>query len=621
MARSQSAMRRPAVLGRRIACLLFAVLALLSFILVLYLGSHSRLIGDDFCHLVSGQAYGPWGNLLFWRNSYNGSYSFYFLQGLSGPLDTRAPGLFIVITVAALLIGFVWLILAGHRLLGLVRPPLAQVILVVAALVWLAIDGLPSALGIYFYTVLSRHTLPIAILAIALAACCEVAHRVRSARKLAAACLIFALLAFVNAGMAEIFAFIQLALLTTLLPAVYVMIPETARRNSIALSIFGWAATVSGLLVMLTAPGAARRMAIYDARGLPLRSFGEMLPQFLESSLTFIADSQYLVGLIGMLALCLFLMLFFPRPATSTPVRKPMQLYLPPLLLCVHVQLLLIPLVWSHQSDNPLVFGRFSPAYAVVVVSHTLLVLCLVGILLAQRNINSRLLKRPEYWIAIPVLTLAFVFALFSLTQFRSVDSRVQRYGFCSIFILLLALLWQFHFHFRGTRNNRFPATAIWVSLVMCMSALIPVAINLVINNGLYLYTLSFVSFAFSIVGFICGISIAYAINLANAETAAIPQTRMLAYGSAIIAIVIWASTLLGNARNISKFEQFSQAWNERHQLILSSRESGELLAEVPPLLTGSPKALGYDSRPFYYWETYCASDEITALLEEKYRA
>ena len=281
---------------------------------------------------------------MYWRNSYNGSYSYYFLHGLTAPLDTLVSGVFVVIINVAWLFGLVWLIVAGCRLFGWERPPLAQVIIVAAALVWLSINGLLTPLSIYFYSGASRHTLPIVTLVISLAACCEFVPRVQSLRRLAVACVIFAMVAFVNAGMSEVFATLQLVFLTTLYPAVYMMIPQEAKRKSFALIISGWAATVTGLLVMITAPGVARRLAVFGpSAGLPLRSPVELLPKILEHIQSLFIDTKLNTGFIGMLALAFFLMLAFKRPAQTSPIRKPFQFAVPPVLLCFLAQLLLLP--------------------------------------------------------------------------------------------------------------------------------------------------------------------------------------------------------------------------------------------------------------------------------------
>ncbi len=58
-----------------------------------YLGHFSRLIADDYCHLALGNEHGAWGLILYTRESWNGSYSNYFLHGLLTPLDVAIPAL------------------------------------------------------------------------------------------------------------------------------------------------------------------------------------------------------------------------------------------------------------------------------------------------------------------------------------------------------------------------------------------------------------------------------------------------------------------------------------------------------------------------------------------------
>lgn len=598
-----------------------AILSLLPLLLIVYLGSHSRLAKDDFCHLTAGLEFGPWGNVLYWRSSLNGSYSHYLLHGLVAPLDVRAPAVFVTIIVAAWLFGLIGLFVSGIRLLGWGKLPLAKVTILAAALVLLSINGFPSPLSIFWFAAADRHTLPIAILVIALAACCAAAPRVSSRRRLAIACVIFALVAFVNAGLAESFAIVQLVLLTSLPIAIYPMLPAATKRYSLYLGASGCAATILALLVMMTAPGVARRLAMFDAsEPFALRMSSHILPKFFEQYLSILTAPELISAFVGMLSTSLFLLLVVHRPANTSPIRKPVQLGLRPLLLCLLAQLALLPLVWAHQSDSPLVFGRFSLAYMSVVATHFLLLLSLAAIILARPRINNLLLNKPAYWVAMPILTLGLIFFLFGLTQLRSINSRAAAYISCSIFLFLLVLLWQFYsFSLAGEKRYIF-AAAIRMLLIMVACSFPLVVLNQMISGRQLLYSLSFVSFAVGFSGFICGISLGIAINQTNFATPAVHPMRALVYGSGIVAFAIWLGILIGNARNIPRFEQYSRAWDERHHLIISNRLGGVLLTEVPPLAIDLPSVLGHHGREDY-WQSKCASAEITAMIEERYRA
>ncbi|MCY3799743.1 MAG: hypothetical protein OXG84_18200 [Chloroflexi bacterium] len=597
------------------------ILSLLPLLLIVHLGSHSRLADDDFCHLTAGLEFGPWGNVLYWRSSLNGSYSFYLLHGLFAPLDVRAPGASAMIIVATWLFGIIGLIVYGIRLLGWQKLPLTKITILAAALVWLSINGLPSPLSLFWFSASLRHTFPIAILVIALAACSAAAPRVRSRRRLATACVIFALVAFVNAGMAETFAVVQLLLLTSLPIAIYAMLPAAIKRYSLYLGASGCAATVLALLMMMTSPGVARRLAMYEVREpFALRMSSPILPKVFEQYLSILMAPEMITAFVGMIFTSLFLLLVVQRPANTSPIRKPFQLGLCPLLICLLAQLALLPLVWTHQSDNPLVFGRFSPAYICVVATQFLLLLSLAAIILARPRINFLLLNKPTYWVAIPILTLGLILFLFSLTQLRSINPRAATYISCSIFLFLLVLLWLFYSFSIAAEKSHIFAAAIRMILIMVACSLSLVVLNYMIGGRQFLYNLSFVSFAVAFSGFICGISLGIAINQANFAAPAVHPIRVLAYGSAIVAFAIWLGILIGYARNIPRFEQYSHAWDERHQLILSNRLGGVLMTEVPPLAIDLPSVLGYRGRDDY-WQSPCASAEITALIEARYRA
>ncbi len=603
------------------AWVFLALMSLLPLLLIVYLGSHSRLASDDFCHLTAGLEFGPWENVLYWRSSLNGSYSYYLLHALAAPLDVQAPAASVAIIVAAWLFGLCKLIASGSSLLGRPKLPLAKVTIMAAVLVWLSIDGLPSQLAIFWFSAATRHTFPIAILAIALAACCAAAPWVRSRRRLASACAVFALVAFVNAGLAETFAIVQLLLLTTLPIAIYPILPAAAKRYSLFLGASGSAATVLALLVMMSAPGVARRLAMFDA-GAPFasRMSPHLLPKTVELYWSILTAPESMTAIVGMISTSLFLLLVVQRPADSSPIRKPFQLGLRPLLFCLLAQLALLPLVWTHQSDNPFVFGRFSPAYMFVVATHFLLLLSLAAIILARPRINFLLLNKPAYWVAIPILTLGLILFLFGLTQLRSINPRAATYISCSIFLLLVVLLWQMYSYSPAAEKSHIFAVAIRMILIMVVCSLSLVVLNQLIVGHQRLYSLSFVSFALAVSGFICGISLAIAINQANSAAPAVRPMRALLYGSGIVAFAVWLGILIGNARTIPRFEQYSRAWDERHQLIISNRLAGVLLAEVPQLAFDFPGKLGHYVRDDY-WQSSCGSAEVTALIEARYRA
>jgi len=610
---------------RRIAWLLFAVLALLSLILVLYLGSHSRLYLDDFCHLTTGAEYGPWGNVLFWRNIVNGSFSWYFLHGLAAPLDVLTPSTCVVIIIAAWLVGLVWLIDAGRRLVGLPKPPLAQTFVLAAALVALSINGLLTPQSIYWFSASARHTLPIAVVLIAVAAGCEFALRIRKWGRLPVAIAVFALVSFFNAGMAETVAVLQLALLAALFLLVFTVVPAPSRQRCYAFLISGCAASSAALLLMLSAPGVARRLGMFEAwADLPTRSPSELSLAFLEHLQTFFVNTELNAAFMTMFALSLILHLGREdrRQVQAPPSQKPFQLAAPPLVFCMLVQLALLPLVWTQQSDNPYIVGRFSPSYMFIVAANIVLLLIVAAVLVARNHINTRLRRQPGRWAAIPALTLAVVFLFFCLAHFRGVDWRAKVFVYASVYTLLLGLLWQLHSQLPASIRVRLFATAVMIMLTLGGPVLALVGVNEFIFGTLRYYSMPFVPFVFAIAGFLCGIALASGIKRANETAPADRSTRAILAGSAIVAIAVWLGMIQRNVNTIPIFQNFSQAWDKRHNQVLTHREHGMLLEELPRLEAENPNALGYFGGGVNdYWQSSCASDDITALLEERYRA
>ena len=616
--------------ARKIAQLLALALALAPLALFIHLGSHSRLWFDDFCHLTAGLEWGPWKNVLFWRNLISGSYSWYFLHGLVAPLDTAAPAVFVVIVVAGWLGGLVWLIDAGRRLFGLEEPPPAQTFILAAALAALTFDGLLTPKSLYWFSASARHTLSSAIMVIALAAGCEFAcrsptPRTDSLRRLAFACAPFALVAFVNAGLAESAAVLQLMLFATLLPAVFTILPARARRRFCALLLSALVGNGAALLTILTAPGAARRLAMSEEwLNLPTRSPTELSLAIIDHLLSFLTHAGLHAAFMGMFALSLFLCLGrVARRHTQTPsISQPLQLAAPPLLLCMLAQLALVPLVWAQQSDSPLLFGRFSPSYMIVIVANGTLLLTLAMVLAARKHINTVLRRQPGYWAAIPALMLAVIFLVFCLASFRSVDWRAKIHVYSSVYTLLLGLYWQFHSRLPASLRLGFLAAGLSAILTLGLPVLALVGVNEFIFGYVHHYSLPFVPFAFAFAGYIGGSALAFGIKHVNAARPAGQSTRAIMAGSALVTVAIWFGMMQRNAQAIPSFEEYARAWDERHHLVLAHRERGEWLAALPRLDATNSPALGFrGGGSVDYWLSNCASDEITALLEKRYRA
>ena len=603
----------------RLTQLALLLIAFLPLLLILITGSHSRLTSDDFCHLTSGLEFGRWENVLFWRNNLNGKFSVHFLHGLAAPLDTRAPSVFVAIIIVALTLGFAWMIHAGRQLVERDCTPLARIIVLAAALVAVSIHELATPQSIYQYTTASAHTLPIAILTLTLAGACTAVPHIHSNRRLTVAAAVFAVLAWVNAGMSEVFGVVQLALFTTLLPTIYLIVLRDYRRICLVLVSSGLVATVIALAVMATAPGVAKRLAMFDRITIsPINSPADLVTVTLQHSQSFFLNPAF----IAMTFISLLLLLKVQPSAQSSSTRQPFQLAAPPLFLCVIVQVLSVPIVLNHQSDSPLLLGRFSLAYSLVIGVQIILLSGLAAVFLVRQRINLILRERPVRWVAIPLVTLGVALFLFGMSSFRSIHWRGATYIACSVFSLLFALLWQIHIHMSasGNKSKLLPAVTSVIA-VLSIAALALVFQNLVVGRRLYLYSLPFMSFAAACSGFVYGAALAYAISQVDKITPrSVHLSRALQVGSAIVAAAIWLGMLVDIANLIPQYEQYSRAWDERHQLMLTSRDSGVRLTEPPPLSDEIPEIPGVLTGNDY-WLSSCASDELTALIKKRYQA
>ena len=90
--------------------LLLLSLALLPSGIYAWLGTFSRMHNDEFWFLKPALEHGPWTNMLYWRERWNGAYADWFAHGLLAPLREWAPAILPSITIVVWLLGLTWLL-------------------------------------------------------------------------------------------------------------------------------------------------------------------------------------------------------------------------------------------------------------------------------------------------------------------------------------------------------------------------------------------------------------------------------------------------------------------------------------------------------------------------------
>ena len=553
---------------------LMVVLALTPAALFAYLGQFSRLQSDDYCAVARGQELGAWGYMTDKLNDWAGSYANWFFKGVVAPLDILAVRIMPALIAVLWLIGLLWLIDEGltHLKISHSRRPLA---IAIAALgVAGAINGSHEPQAFYWYAASTHYTLPLALLTIYLALTVWLAKRTRLP---AWGLMAGGLLCFITAGASEMFLVFQLTFLTLCLLACFVW-----RRRAYARVLgTGWLAALVGLMIQLNAPGVALRAAWIDNLfGRPDRSLSALLSKTFEETLKALGHPPIFAGFVLLMAMGLLTALFACRPQKTLKTLKSVELVPSAWWLGLMFQLFWLPLLWSHVSDAPQFFGRFSLRYMVVIVLNLSFISGFAVLLWQRKRINAYLQRHER---GLPIfcngLLLIFVF-LFALTQLGGIYYRAASWLLLTALMFLGLLCWQLSSFLPGAKTGKIGLLAL-ILLVMglvCTAAVVGAAVfgrgyaaSRILAPGNSLLMLS---------GLVWGFFLGCLLKYLPGQV----WINWLKLASLATAFIIGLGIVLGQAALAPDFQRYAQEWDARHLDIIAQRDRGQTAIETAPL-------------------------------------
>ena len=558
---------------------LMAALALTPAALYAYLGQFVRLMGDDYCHAALGQELGAWGGMLDRYNNWSGAYSSYFLSNALAPLDALPSMMMPPLIIVLWLVGLFWLLDEGltHLKISHSRRPLA---LTMAALALAAaVNGFPSPRSFYHYSANIRYTLPLALLVIYLAMTFWLAGRWERGRSSYLGLIAGGLLCFVMAGASEMFLVFQLTFLTSCL------LVSFAWRRRVYARIFsvGCLATLVGLMIQLNAPGIAIRAAWIEKRfGRPDRSPLAWISRTFDTTLEALGHPQIFAGFVLLLSLGLLAALFTYQPPKTLKTSKPVELVSSALWLGLMLQLLCLPILWSHSSNIPQFLGRFSLRYMVVIVLN-LAFISGFGLLLWRRGPINAYLQRHEHSLPLFCNGLLLIFViLFALSQLTSYYLSAS-WLFVTALMFLGLLCWQLSSLLPGAEPRKIGSLAL-CSLGMglvCMAAVVGAA---VFGRGFAVLRIlasgaSLLVFSGLIWGFFLGCLVKHLPSQYGQV-----WINWLKMASLALALIIGLGIMRGQATLAPDFQRYTQGWHQRHLDIIAQRGNGQKSIKTAPL-------------------------------------
>ena len=561
---------------------LAAALALAPAALLVYLGQFSRMMSDDYCQIALGREMGAWGYMMHKLNTWSGGYANWFFKGAIAPLDTLIPQIMPALIAALWLVGLSWLVFQRLAHLQTDKPRRAVSAAIAALVIAASVNAFYSPQSFYWYAASTHYTLPLALLTVYMALAFWLTKRTRlPIWGLAAG----GLLCFISAGASEIFIVFQLTFLALCLLAIFAFLRDSVRRSHALVFGVGWLATLIGLAIQLSAPGIFRRAAV-DAEqlGQPIRSIPTLAAETLRLTFETIGHPPAFAGFVMLMAVGLLVMLASNKPQAAPKAAKPVRLALPPLWLGLIFQLLYLPLLWGHASDQPQFFGRFSGGYMIVVGLHFVFIIGFPLLLWQRGRIQTQLQRRERGLSFFVSALLMTALLLFAFTQFRSIHYRAATYLFTSSLMFLIILFWQLSSLSAASATRRFSLLAVfaYAAAVICMAAIICAALfgrgfvdGRVLAPGAGLLALS---------GLFWGVCLGYLIKNIPPSQASQSWIRLLKSAGLALVLVIGIGIARGQAARLPVLQRYAQEWDARHQQIIAMRGGGQKTIEAAPL-------------------------------------
>ncbi len=587
------------------------VLSVLPILLFAYMGQHTRLIHDDFGYTAAGQELGAWDTMIHYYNRWSPAYTTVYIKAALSSLGQLLPPLSTLLIVSLWMLGFYLLIREAIALLGLEGPRRCIALAGAALLAAAAINAFYSPQSFYWFSSNMTYTLPLGALAGCLALGIWILKRSANLTILYVGAAVCALIMFLTAGAAEMYVVFQFVFLAALAALAIAVVDKRKRRALAIIAAATLLATALGLIIQVTSPGVANRLAADAERyGSPVNSLSLLATLTIQLTFESIGRPDSFAGFVLLLAAGLFTALATLKPAATSTTELPGGRLAVALSLGLAAQLVFLPIMLAHKSENLLYLGRYSLSYLIALALHMSLLLAFAAACWQRRRLQS-LLERSRHGLPIvsAVILLAFIL-LFALTQVRRIDSRASTFLFVSALSLLvmLALLWQSGAADR--RSNVLGAVALaslpiaWLTIAAqyCVTFIgHGFTADRIMSGSAWLQVLS---------GLVWGLYLGYLVkSSAFADDIPLIWRRWLAIGSLTVALVIGGGICLGQAKLVPKLRIYAAEWDARHAYIIGQRQSGREHIRVEPLSFDLADYLGLgtlrSAEQFYRVDTF----------------
>lgn len=562
--------------------LLIIFFSTLPVVLFTYLGQFSRIMSDDYCTIAVGQELGAWEGMLYWFNSWAGSYSNFFFKSVIASIDTNAPIITPLIIIVVWFAGLVWLTLQILSRLQVNAHRFSISIVIANTVIFTTLNALYSPQSFYWFAASTHYTLPLAVFTIFLALSVTIVHASSSNITLFVGLIIGGIICFISAGASEIFVAFQSALMTLLLGLIFIFSNQSYRDRYLLVFGSGWITTLISLGIQLTSPGVSNRLAV-EANNIerPLTSLPEIIPETLNLTCQYLGHTEAFAGFVILFLITFLITLAFYTPEQTTQTNNNLSIPSRFVTFGIIVQLIYIPILWGHSSDTPQLLGRFSYGYFVVILIRAIFLMVMGWVLLKREWVESQIQKRKHGWHYCYIAVGCLFLVLFMLTQWRSIHLKASNFLFINSILLLTGIAWQ---HQQALSTKRVDRVSCFVLACHIGVFILVTAVTFTALFGRGLVTpriLSPVAYLLVLLGGYLGFLLKQ--NLIVSTMLVSSKLRVMVVMASVIFLAS-GGILIGHASLISDLQAYSSDWDARHMQILAMRDSGQLNIEVSPL-------------------------------------
>ena len=568
-------------LAQRSAIAAALAASLAPVLLFAYLGMQSRPLSDDHCFIYTAKHLDLLEYLIYWRDRIDGSFSDYMVRRLLGPLDANVTWLFPSILIGVWLLSTAALLAKCLTLLSVNRYRRVIALALSKQLVAAICSGLYSEMALYWYAASVKYSVPMVSLTFFLLLLLNAARRPLERRWKQLLTVAGGLLCFITAGFSETLSIALFVGLSIVLGALRLQRGVMWRRCK-AILVAGWLAIVVSMPLMVSATGVARRLEMErgwnpDHADMAIH---DVLARTFHISLDRVTDPDAFAAWALALAAGLIVSLRFAAP-TIAARNTSFHVERVPLLLCLVAQLFLLPMVWSYQSYEPSVLGRFSLPYTVFIAGHAALIGGL-ALLLARRARANELLRGRQQFLTGAALAVILVLVL--LAQIQRLPLSLYQFLWVTSNSMLIVLARHLCARLPQTWSRGF------VLGMGCFYAVTWAAIAATAFAGLYFAgrdigrTFTFASHLIVWQGLAWGLALGYALKVGRAVEQVERTIWMLRAAAAVVALALIGGIVADQLAILPNFRLFAREYDARHVSIVSQRDAGKRLISTAPL-------------------------------------